>query len=361
MAQQPGRSLSERPGSLFPLPEVPSSPFDPSEPTSPCGSDEAVSEQADLDETPPTPRADDNQATVALKLETGGITQQRTFWRDHIIWSESIVAKLHEAHRPDLYEPLAACHTQESIAECCQCGRIRRFYNRCELNYCPLCQPRLARERSDTVQWWTQLIDQPKHVILTVRNSDRLTKQYVLWFKHCWSRLRRSNFTSAWRGGFYSLEITNEGQGWHLHLHALINARWIDAKELATRWAKIVGQDFAIVKVKDVRKQDYLRETTKYTVKGSQLASWKPLEIAAYIDAFNGVRTFGVFGKLYSQRTEWRKYLDQVQGVKPTCECGGTAIHILTPSEYAWKLETAQTTSKLMSHEAPQSEPSLFS
>jgi hypothetical protein len=357
---QPGSPNEKLSGFLFPPSQVPVSL--PNHAPVPSQSLSVTHEraQAELDDTPLTPRFDDNQARQTLTLETRGLTPQREFWRDREIWSASIVAKLREVNRPDLWIPLDGCHKTEWIAECTQCRRIRRFYNRCEISHCPMCQARLARERAGTVEWWTQRIDQPKHIVLTVRNTDQLTNDYVRWFKHCWSRLRRSSFAAAWQGGFYSLEVTNEGHGWHLHLHALIDARWVDQKELAIRWANIVGQDFAIVKVKDVRGSDYIREVTKYTVKGNDLAAWSAPDIAAYIDAMAGVRSFGVFGKLYSQRTAWRKWLDTLQAEKPACECGCTTAIILSPDEYAWRLETRHSCDEPMAHEAPRAQPSLF-
>jgi len=294
------------------------------------------------DEVPTSPRFDTSDRSGSLKLEKRGVTPQLSFWSEHVIQAESIVCKLREAGRFDLSDPLNKCHTQLSMLECTNCGRAKPFYNRCELGHCPLCQPRLSRERKQSVEWWTRQVQQPKHVVLTVRNTAVFTKQYVLWFKAAWGRLRRSSLAAGWNGGFYSLEVTNEGHGWHLHLHALIDTRWIDAKALACKWAKLTGQDFSIVKVKDVRQADYLAEVTKYAVKGSQLASWSPTDIAAYIDSMTGVRTFGVFGKLYSLRAEWHEFLDTLQKEMPACECGCQSYYVLTEAEFAWKQQTGE-------------------
>jgi hypothetical protein len=293
-------------------------------------------------EAPTSPRFDLSGRSESLKLEKRGVTPQLSFWSEHVIQAESIVAKLREAGRFDLSDPLAACHTHKSMLECTACHKAKPFYNRCELGHCPLCQPRLSRERKKSIEWWTHHVSQPKHVVLTVRNSATFTKAYVQSFKAAWNKLRRSALAANWTAGFYSLEVTNEGKGWHLHLHALIDARWIDAKALAIKWAKLTGQDFAIVKVKDVRQADYLSEVTKYAVKGSQLASWSPSDIAAYIDAMNGVRTFGVFGALYGLRTKWRDFLDTLQKEMPACECGCSTYYVLTEAEYAWKQQTGQ-------------------
>jgi len=281
--------------------------------------------EQELDELPPRPRFDHEAPPARVKLETRGVTshqQQGLLWRSNTIFKESIVAKLLSISRREEANKLGNCHTQLSYATCGGCQAVRKFYNRCELFFCPECQPRLSAERKESIEWWTHQATQPKHVVLTVRNSQQITKDYVKWFKACWSKLRRSKFARNWEGGFYSLEVTNEGKGWHLHLHAIVEAKWIDAGELARQWARCVAQDFAIVKVKDCRQREYLKEVTKYAVKGSELAGWPAADIAAFIDAFKGVRTFGVFGVLYGKRTEWREWLDTLQSERGTCTCG---------------------------------------
>jgi len=196
------------------------------------------------------------------------------------------------------------------------------FWNRCENFYCPSCQPALARERAESLKWWVHQIDQPKHVVLTTRNTAQLTFSQVKRFKHNLTRLRRSTFAKGWRGGMWSLEVTNEGQGWHLHAHLLIDATWIDERQLAIRWGKLVGQDFAIVAVRDARQRDYLKEVAKYAVKGSQLAAWSPMDIVCFVNAMQKQRTFGVFGSLYGKRTTWREWIVSLGESGRKCECG---------------------------------------
>jgi hypothetical protein len=160
-----------------------------------------------------------------------------------------------------------------------------------------------------------------------------MTQGHVKEFKAWWSKLRRRKFAKTWKGGFYNLEVTNEQNGWHLHLHALVDARWIDGSELSRQWCDITGGAGYIVKVQDCRKKDYLHEVTKYAVKGSELARWTPDQIRTFIEAFDGIRAFGVFGSLYGKRTEFREWLDSIRGHKPLCTCGSCNIRYLSEAE----------------------------
>ena len=118
------------------------------------------------------------------------------------------------------------------------------------------------------------------------------------------------------------MEITNEGKGWHLHGHILVDADWIDAGSLAIEWGKLVHQEFGIVKVKDARGLDYLGEVAKYVCKGAQFVSWPPEQIAEFIHAIQGIRFFRVFGTLCKMAREVRERLEaQKPGPEP-CKCG---------------------------------------
>jgi len=119
-----------------------------------------------------------------------------------------------------------------------------------------------------------------------------------------------------------SAEITNEGKGWHLHLHVYVDARWIDASELAKAWGRRVGQEFGIVKVKDARAKDYCAEVTKYVVKPAELVSWHPQEISQFIQAVTGVRMHATFGTLFKLSREIKREMQKDKPPSPVCKCG---------------------------------------
>jgi hypothetical protein len=154
------------------------------------------------------------------------------------------------------------------------------------------------------VRWWTEQIQQPKHVVLTIRNVPDLTGDHVDELRKWWNQLRRRKFAKGWRGGFYTIQTTNKGKGWHPHIHALIDARFIDESELSKQWLAVTRGAGYNVRVRDARQEDYLREVTRYAVHGAQLAAWTPDQIATFVRAFTGKRTFGVFGSLYAVRTQ---------------------------------------------------------
>lgn len=272
-----------------------------------------------------------------LKLDTMGLTRharQVKFEFDRNLVKLQIVARLDQAGRPDLADPIRECHEHWMVRQCTGCRKSNRFWNRCDKFYCPNCQPKLARTRAEGIQWWASTIRQPKHVILTVRNVPVLTVGYVRRIKKAFNQLRKTKFAKAWVGGCYSIEVTNEGNGWHVHLHILVDCRWVDGEQLALEWAKRVKQDFAIVKVKDCRGGDYVREVTKYAVKGTDLAKWAGEQAIEYILAMTGVRCFGTFGTLYRRNSEFAGWLEELARKKRLCECGCETFKFYNPDEW---------------------------
>lgn len=297
------------------------------------------------DPYPPAPRFD---LPNSLQLETGGITEgprvtsrtteasasQKEFWSAQTAHKNSVAAKLRTAGRPDLAKKLEHCHTKYTFTVCNDCGRTGQFPNRCDTFLCPECQPRLANERKEAVAWWALRITQPKHVVLTLRNQPEISAHHIKEVKRWFRNLRARRFADNWNGGFYALEVTNEGRGWHIHLHALVNARWIDAAELARQWDSVTNHNGHIVKVKDTRHTTFLQEVTKYVCKGSQLATWTPDQIRSFAEALTDQRTFGVFGSLYGARTEYAEWIKAIREHKPLCTCGSCNISYY--DEAAW-------------------------
>jgi len=150
------------------------------------------------------------------------------------------------------------------------------------------------------------------------------------------ARLRRCDVFDQVTGGCVSVEITNESRGWHLHAHWLVDARWVSAKELSKTWGRLVGQDYAIVKVIDVIKhtatragappnsppQNYERELMKYVVKGSDLARWKVDQLYEFINAVRGQRFFFAFGELFKVARTLRAQAAADKPPTTPCECG---------------------------------------
>jgi hypothetical protein len=259
------------------------------------------------------------------------------------LWADSIAKKLREVGEIERAVKLEQCHQSATFCHCINCGHRHSFLNRCDRFYCPLCCQALSYRRRKSIEAWAEAVDQPKHLVLTARNRERLSKNYVKFFKANLCKLRRLRLCSDWRGGLTSLEVTNEGRGWHLHCHLLIDVDWLPMAAISTAWAKLLGQDFAIVAAKDVRDRSYLQEVTKYAVKGSEIASWSGKTAKEFIEAFEGVRQFSCFGSLFKDRALRQTIADELAPGKQTCPaCESENLRYLDENEEEWLSTTGR-------------------
>lgn len=250
---------------------------------------------------------------------------------------DSLVDKFWEAGLHELSRKLANCASQKWLKECLDCGKTKLVTNHCDNRFCPICQPRLAKLRQADVEFWAGAAKQPKHIVLTVRNSERLSKSYLQLLKRRFNRLLRQKFCATWRGGFCAMEITNRGNGWHAHFHCLVDAPFIDQVNLAKIWAKLNNQAEASIRVQAAR-GDFIKEICKYVVKGNQMTRWTPNEIAEFVAALDGVRTCWTFGNLFRRKNaEWREAVKASRKLRAKCECGSCRFRFTDPNLAAWR------------------------
>lgn len=260
-------------------------------------------------------------------------TVQKEFWREQTAYKNSIAAKLREVHMDEEAATLESCHSYYTVATCNDCGRVAKFPNRCDLFYCPECNHSLTQHRTAQVSWWVATIKQPKHICLTVKNIHDLTTEHITELRSWFTKLRHRKFARGWKGGFYSIQITKSATGWHPHIHALVEAQWIDHAALNENWSSVTKGAGQVTCVRDCRDKGYLRRITSYVARGSELAAWQPSEIKACINAFEGHRTFGVFGALYGMRTEFAEWIAELKQKRPRCECGSCNVQYQRESD----------------------------
>ena len=255
-------------------------------------------------------------------LRTANERKQKKLFDEADCFHETVRAKLDGLWDCNQFWNFTRCGNFDQIRKCKSCGSVETFRYRCSIKWCPRCNWRISETRKKLLELWSKKITQPKHVVLTQQNFKILTRRRILEFRRDLARLRRTHFWDKVSGGCATIEITNEGRGWHLHAHMLLNVRWLDAGELSRIWGKIVGQKFAIVKVMDVREKDYLREVCKYVVDGSELAKWPREQILEFVQAIRGRRFFFTFGELRELAPQIRRELEAGKSPPAVCDCG---------------------------------------
>ena len=243
-------------------------------------------------------------------------------WDEQDHFRESILSKLRGYLDTPQTRNMDRCGREKVYRTCKECDATKSFGYHCDLKFCPRCNHRITRKRVHVLKLWSTRISQPKHIVTTQRNFKTLVGSEIRRHQKNLVLLRRSPCFAEVKGGCVSVEITNEDRGWHLHAHWLVDARWVDAGELARTWGRLVGQDEgAVVKVKDVRGQDYVAEVAKYVAKGSEIAAWKTHEIMEFLVAIFRKRFFFTFGTLFKEGGAIRAQLNS-EHVETLCDCG---------------------------------------
>lgn len=191
---------------------------------------------------------------------------------------------------------------------------------------CPFCA---ARRASKTVERYAERLaivakDKPAlkaaHMVFTVKNGPDLSERQA-HLERAWKTLQKKRRDALQgksttelekvAGAFFSYEVTNKGNGWHPHLHAVVLLDdWIDRDKLVEEWKAITG-DSEILWIEQIAKgmgslvdeagnlnpkaAEAFIEVAKYAVKFSDLTvqrNWEAYQI------LRGRRLQGSFGLL---------------------------------------------------------------
>lgn len=225
------------------------------------------------------------------------------------------------SHDEKWFDNFLRCGRETFYVLCGVCRDGHEAHYQCSLKWCPRCNWRISMKRRELLGQMTKGMYQVKHVVLTQKNFEQLTREKIQESRKHLFALRRQKIFGKITGGCASLEFTNEGNGWHMHWHLLVQTNWIDAHQLSIAWGQLVGQEFAIVKIKDVSEKSYLQELCKYVVEGSELSKWPKEKILQFVSALRGTRCFTTFGAFRHLQKCSREFLSEKPSIEANCKC----------------------------------------
>ena len=229
-----------------------------------------------------------------------------------------LVARLRAEGADHLADPLAACGEPFALT-CACCGTQKESITHCRKRWCPECASMLSAMRYTK---WVHAIEQlqwPLFLTFTIPNSE--DPECLTHLKKCWAKFRRRKiFASKVTGGVGTFEITNKGNGWHPHIHAVVDCEWLSIhvpppfrweskavkaqkfdlakRELSAAWADQIGHPHGVCWVRRVYGHGVVQEILKYAVKGDELLS-SPDPIAPMLEVLRRTRTLAGFGSLH--------------------------------------------------------------
>jgi plasmid rolling circle replication initiator protein Rep len=257
-----------------------------------------------------------------------------------------LLDRLRGEEASDLVKNFQKCGERFELT-CTSCGELHEAERRCSKKWCPVCVRRIATKRSLKFRAAVAAMKWPLFVTLTMRNVDDLSHDAVRKLRRAFGKLRgRKLWKAHVRGGAASIEVTNIGNGWHPHLHAILDCEWLAfktpmpkasdsrerkrqqckkaAQELERVWSKCLGQNNSSVKVKRTNEADVVQEVLKYSVKGSDLVESKD-DVAPIIRCLEATRLVTTFGTLFG-----KKLIRSDADDRPPmmCKCGASGCFV---------------------------------
>jgi hypothetical protein len=247
--------------------------------------------------------------------------------------------RLLEEGANDLASRLDRCG-QPIPLTCTGCGRESAPLSRCDRKWCPSCAPKLATLMVEKYTTLTAQMKWPLFVTWTTLNYD---EPDVRPLRKAWGKLRRLRwFRRLVPGGVAAFECTEHGKGYHWHIHALLDCKWIAptvphppygcskaqwhrsavaaCTETAEQWSLCTGRESSI----DVRRVwgrdggDVRRATAevlKYCVSAETLLGMNG-PVAPFIRLLQGTRLITSFGTMFGKAPKPPKRPPLM------CECG---------------------------------------
>lgn len=192
---------------------------------------------------------------------------------------------------------------------CSHCGRSLKVRLGCGDRTCPVCRKKWFgyhfKAILDCISEWKAVY----FLTLTIRNipDQAFGRHDVENIRKSFSAFRR-RFRSI-LGGFYVVQATNRGKGWHLHLHVLFDGVFIPKEKMAAAWSVATGGSYIV----DIKLVQNPKTAVRYLLSDFlQSPRIRPEDAAIFNGVFKGSRLVQPFGK-------YRKTKFRIPYICPAC------------------------------------------
>jgi len=229
-------------------------------------------------------------------------TYQELLKREHaaeFLSAELLYGAIDEQDNSNKLNLLQSCRTNAWFIRHITTGEVRVASNSCKLRWCPMCQ--IARQNYITqqVSTWFRQVHYPKLLTITLRHTSSPLKSQVDFLYKCFQKFRKRKFVSKHlRGGvwFFQVKKSKDGNTWHPHIHAMIDADFMDRKKLSSLWAEITGGS-TVIDIRAIFDTDRaVKHNARYCTTPMSLVDLPPWERYEVHDCFNKRRLVGCFG-----------------------------------------------------------------
>lgn len=211
---------------------------------------------------------------------------------------------------------LRECHTTEHLTGCTACGAAWWVTTKCRSRICPICAWKTAQARAQLIQHMIIGLKHPKFITLTMPRWDGDPGEGISFLRKAFGKLRKSGGIPGLEGGCYSIEVIPKDDGWHIHMHLIVDCSFTPHKKLIAAWGQALGVTSPSVDIRDAAGQSAAKYVAKYVTKSLDPKDG-PEAFAKLYQAIAGMRLFSLFGKWYRSAP----MVEALQGARDHVRC----------------------------------------
>lgn len=198
---------------------------------------------------------------------------------------------------------LRACNEQE-IAICCDhCGDHFWTVEHCRNRVCPLCSWDVQMDRQTYVLKKLKTTKHPKLLTLTMSRWRGDPRAGIDHLRKAFNTLRKRKLFRFCAGGSYTIELKPKNDGWHIHIHVLMDAPYIPRQKIFSAWKQILDVPYASVDLRAAKSGKQKAYVTKYACKGVVADAGIDAIVDWYL-AVKGKRLWGTFGSWFERKQQ---------------------------------------------------------
>lgn len=195
---------------------------------------------------------------------------------------------------------LRNCQETNRQIICTACGHVHYVEDRCLQRVCPLCSYVESKRRGNFILRMTAHMKFPKMLTLTMPRWKDAPGIGIDYIRSCFGLLRKQPCWAKVAGGVYQIELKPKVDGWHIHMHVILDAPYLPKQWIFSAWRKILGIPFADIDIKAAKTEREQIYVAKYAAKAADYEG----DIERVVDWWNatkGKRLFASFGTWYNR------------------------------------------------------------
>lgn len=211
-----------------------------------------------------------------------------------------IADHLRQAGLPDQARKLEDCTKVRTLWLCEGCKSHWYVPIHCHSRLCPVCNATKSRKNAMLALTLFGRAQSPRWCTLTMKRVQDL-HEGVQRVRHALRNLRHSpRFRNVIAGGFYQIEIKPKPDGWHVHVHCLLDSKYLVWRQLMAAWCRGIRQPWASIDIQRVTGRQVVAYVTKYVTKPADIIDMAPHQLRQFVAATHRLRLCATFGTWYN-------------------------------------------------------------